>query len=559
MPIITATIQMGGYISVVKLVVFAIGLFTWLPLLKWVNADAKKVRANSFKWTLIVFLTGATGLLIWLLIPLFIIGLPMYIIAVGTTAVIYVMHRNSLVDQFQKVLTAEHIKGLFTNQQKQVEKINKGLIFITANKNKVPPPEPKTPEFYGFKTAQEFLNDAIWRRARDIALTPAAQQYQIHFVIDGVLEKQQPKEREEVEYFIRYLKHLADLDVEEKRKPQIGRFIVQKDSRPFEWEVTTAGTTAGEQVRLRLFSSHNILTLNELGLIPEQLEQFQKLRDIPNKGVFIISGPKKNGITSTFYALIRNHDPFMNNINTLEKQPIGEIPNITQTIYSLSDTGTASYAKRFQSILRAVPDVLGVEHCEEDKDIAKLACSAAKDNKMTYVTMEAASVNEAMGKWISFVGDKEPAIDYLVGISNQRLIRKLCEKCRQPYEPNREMLRKFNIPADKIKQFYRPGETQHTRRGKAIVCEHCQGTGFFGREAIFELIILTDEIKKLLKQVKSRTDIANVFRHARMLYLQEQAIRKVAAGTTSINEVIRALSGPQDAEKKKTEKTEKAE
>jgi voltage-gated potassium channel Kch len=250
MPIITATIQMGGYISVVKLVVFAIGLFTWLPLLKWVNADAKKVRANSFKWTLIVFLTGATGLLIWLLIPLFIIGLPMYIIAVGTTAVIYVMHRNSLVDQFQKVLTAEHIKGLFTNQQKQVEKVNKGLIFITANKNKVPPPEPKTPEFYGFKTAQEFLNDAIWRRAKDIALTPAAQQYQIHFVIDGVLEKQQPKEREEVEYFIRYLKHLADLDVEEKRKPQTGRFIVQKDSRPFEWEVTTAGTTAGEQVRL---------------------------------------------------------------------------------------------------------------------------------------------------------------------------------------------------------------------------------------------------------------------------------------------------------------------
>jgi type II secretory ATPase GspE/PulE/Tfp pilus assembly ATPase PilB-like protein len=555
MPTITATIQMGAYISILKLAVFVIGFFAWLPLIKWVNEDAVKVRTNAYKWTTTVFLAGAIGSLVWLLIPLFVIGLLMYIIAVGASAIIYVMHRNSLVDEFQKVLTVEHIKGLLTNQQKQVEKINKGLVFITANKNKVPPPQPKTPEFYGFKTSQEFFDNAIRRRASDIALTPAAQQYQVHFVIDGVIEKQQPKEREEVEYFIRYLKNLADLDVEEKRKPQTGRFIVQKDGRPSDWEVTTAGTTAGEQVRLKFFASHNILKLTEMGLAPEQLEQLQKLRNDGSKGVFIVSGPKKSGVTSTLYAILRNHDPFMNNINILEKQPIGELSNITQTIFSLSDTGTTSYAKRFQSILRTGPDIVAVEHCDDDKDIAKLACSTAKDNKMTYVTMEATSANEAMSKWMSFVADRDLAVDCLMGISNQRIIRKLCEKCREPYEPNREMLRKFNIPADKIKQFYRPGETQY-KRGKPIVCEHCQGTGFFGREAIFELIFLTDEIKKLLKQAKSRTDIANIFRHARMLYLQEQAIRRVATGLTSINEVIRALSGPQDVEKKKTEKTE---
>lgn len=555
MPIITATIQAGAYISIFKLIAFIIGLFVWLPLIAWVNSDAKKVRTNAYKWTIVVFLAGAIGAIVWLLIPLFIIGLPMYIITVGAAAIIYVMHRNSLVDLYQKVLTAEHIKGLFTNEQKQVEKITRGLVFITANKNKVPSPEPKTPEFYGFKTAQEFFDDAIWRRAGDMVLTPAAQQYQIHFVIDGVIEKQQPREREEIEYFIRYLKHLADLDVEEKRKPQTGRFTVQKDNRPFEWELTTAGTTAGEQIRLKLLAAHNILKLTELGLAPEQLEQFQNISNGP-KGVFIVSGPKKNGVTSTFYALIRNHDPFLNNINILEKQPIGELPNVTQIVYSLSDTGTTSYTKRFQSMLRTGPDIIGVEHCDEDKDIAKLACLAAKDNKMTYVTTEASSVNEATGKWINFVADKETAVRCLVGISNQRLVRKLCQQCREPYEPNREMLRKFNIPADKIKQFYRPGQAQQSRRGKPIVCEHCQGTGFFGREAIFESIFLTDETRKLLKQAKSKTDIANIFRHARMLYLQEQAIRKVAAGLTSINEVIRALSGTQDAEKKKTEKTE---
>jgi type IV pilus assembly protein PilB len=147
-----------------------------------------------------------------------------------------------------------------------------------------------------------------------------------------------------------------------------------------------------------------------------------------------------------------------------------------------------------------------------------------------------------MVKWMNFVGDKNLAIDYLIGISNQRLVRKLCEHCRQPYEPNKELLRKHNIPADKIKAFYRPGEAQVTKHGKPIICEHCQGTGFRGRTAIFEMIILDDETRKLIKQAKSVNDISSIFRHARMLYLQEQAIRKVAEGITSINEVIRTLS-----------------
>jgi type II secretory ATPase GspE/PulE/Tfp pilus assembly ATPase PilB-like protein len=550
MPTITATIQTGAYISIIKLAVFVIGFFLWLPLVAWINNDAKKIHTNVPRWTITIFMAGAVGAIIWLIIPLFVIGLLMYLIAVGTTGLVYVMHRNSLVGKFQRVLTVEHIKGLFINEKKQVEKITKGLVFITANKNTAPMPQSKTPEFFGFKTSQEFFDDAIWRRASDVAMTPSAQHYDVLFIIDGVAEKQPPREREEIEFFLRYLKNLADLDVEEKRKPQTGRFVVQKDGKPYEWELTVAGTTAGEQIKLKLLAEYNLIQLPGLGLLPDQLEQLQNLRN-GSKGVFIISGPGKNGVTSTLYALIRNHDPFMNNINVLEKKPAGELPNITQIVYSLSDTGTTTYARRLQTILRTGPEIVGVEHGEE-KDVAKLACLAAKDKKMIYATLDSSSVVEAMGKWLNLVGDRNLAIDTLVGISNQRLVRKLCEKCREPYEPNRDMLRKSNIPADKIKIFYRPGEPRYTRHGKPILCENCQSTGFRGREAIFEYIILTDEIRKLLKQAKSTTDIANIFRHARMLYMQEQAIRKVATGLISINEVIRALSGSQDAMKKKT-------
>ncbi len=547
MPTITATIEMGFYVSPVKLAVFALGFLAWLPLLKWVNKDAVKVRTMVQKWTITVFAAGAAGLLIWLIIPLFIIGLLMYIIAVGTTAIVYIIHRNSIVDVYHKILTAGHIKSLFVNEQKQVEKITKGLVFITANKNKAPVPDTQTPEFFGYKTSQEFFDDAIWRRAEYVLLTPADQQYGVQYVIDGVITKQPSRGREEIEYFIHYLKNLADLDIEEHRKPQAGKFTVQKDGNTFVWEVTTAGTTAGEQVKLKSMAEYSFKMLPDLGLMPDQLEKLKAVAKGPT-GVFLVTGPKKSGVTTTFYALIRNHDPFLNNINTLEKRPAGEVPNITQNVFSLSDTGTTTYSKKFQSILRVGPDIVGVEHCEE-KNVAKLACAAARDGKMVYTAFEATSTVEAISKWINFVADRNAAIDCVMGISNQRLVRKLCAQCRQPYEPNKELLRKHNIPADKITAFYKPGEP-HYKRGKPVLCPHCQGTGFYGRTAVFETIIFDDQIKQLLKQAKSMNDIAGIFRRARMLYLQEQAIRKVADGITSVNEVIQTLSASREGAKK---------
>ena len=549
MPAVTATIQFGGYISIIKLVVFVILFIGWVPLLNWMIADAKKLRLRVEIWMTAIFLAGLVGLMLCLFVPLFAIGLCMYLVAVLTTTILYVVHRNGTVDTYEKILTAEHIKSLFVNDEKQAQKATKGLVFVTANGNKAPTPQTKTPEFFGYKVAQEFLDDALWRRAGNVALSPAAEEYNIHYVIDGAVEKQEPREREEIDYFIYYLKNLADLRTEERRKPQTGRFSVQKNDETFEWEVTTAGTTAGEQVRLKKLAEYHMMKITDIGLAGNQTQQIEDLKN-SKKGVFIVSGPKKSGVTTTFYALVKNHDPFLNNINTLEKTPAGELPNVTQNVFAMSDTGTSTYSKRFQTMLRTGPDIVGVEHCQ-DKDLAGLACSAGKDNKMTYITLESQSAIETMGLWIKLVGDKKSAVDAIKGISNQRLVRKLCEECREPYEPNKDLLRKFNIPADKIKLFYRAGQIEYDKHGKPIVCQHCQGTGFYGQTAILETIVITDELRDALTQAKTLNDIGNLFRRAKMLYLQEQAIRKVASGTTSINEVIRALSGPKQANAKK--------
>ena len=473
-------------------------------------------------------------------------NLGFFVIAVGATSLAYVKHRNSRVLDFDRVLTADHIKNLLVSKEKKLESL-KSFTFITANKNEVPIPEPRTPDFFGYKMAFETLKDASWRRASTIALSPTPQDYQVAYNIDGSIVKQPNITRDQVEYFIHFIKHLADLDINEKRKPQKGKFMIHwaKDQKFNHWEVATAGSTAGEQIRLKQLMQDNVARLSELGLMPEQLEQFKRFGE-KKQGLFIISGPVKSGVTTTLYALLRNHDAFLNNINTLERQPSEQLSNITQNIFSLSDTGT-TFAKKLLNVVRMGPDIVGVAGCE-DAQTAQVACAAAKDGKTVYLTLNADSVIQALGKFLKFAGDRNLVAQTLLGISNQRLMRKLCPECKQGYTPDKEMFRKFNISAEKTKALYRAGKVVYDKRGKASTCENCQGTGYLGRTGVFEMVTINKELAKVI-QSQPVPEIAKQFRRAKMLYLQEQALRKVINGTTTINEMIRSLKA---VEKKPT-------
>lgn len=542
-----ATVGYEGYISIIKFVPFVILFFAWLPLISWIYQDAKAVETNEAFWTGIVLGAGAGGVIIWLVIPIFIVGLLVYVIAVGTISLAYVKHRNSRVLDFDRVLTIDHIKSLLVSKEKKLEAL-KSFIFVTANNNEVPIPEPRTPDFFGYKTAYEILSDATWRRASSIMFSPTSQDYQVSYYVDGASLKQPSINRDQMGYFIPFIKHLADLDTKEKRKPQKGKFNIRRNKEDTTWEVTTAGSTAGEQIRLKQITQENITKLSNIGIMSEQNEQLNRFHEI-KQGVFIISGPKKSGITTTLYSLLRNHDAFINNINTLERQPSSPLPNITQNVFKLSDTGTTTFANKFQTVVRMGPDIIGVAECE-DAETAKIACAAAKDGKLVYITLHADSVIQALGKWLKYVGNRNIVAETLLGVSNQRLLRILCEECKQAYAPDKELLRKFNISAEKTKALYRAGKVQYDKHGKPSTCENCQGTGYFGRTGVFEMIILNNDLRKVIAKSKSLPEIGSQFRRAKMLYLQEQTLRKVITGTVSINEMIRVLS----ASKAKTTK-----
>jgi len=532
------SIEYGGYVSIVKLVAFLIFYVLWFLLVAWAHKDAKAVDTNIGFWIGLLVGAGAMGILLWWLIPVFIAGLLIFLLAVGATGLAYVRHRNTRVLDFDRVLTLEHIKSLFARSEKL--EAMESFLFITANNNEVPSPEPRTPMFFGYRTAYDVLTDTMWRRASTVTFAPKGDNYEVTYYIDGAATKQPAVPREQMEYFIHFAKELAALDVNEKRKPQKGKFRTQQKKVNVDWEVMTAGSTAGEQVRLKQVSKEHDLRLNELGLAPDQQSHMDHLREMP-QGLFLVTGPRKSGVTTTLYALTRNHDAFLNNINTLEKQPATQLLNITQNVFTPTDTGTSTYAQKLQAMVRMGPDVVGIGECE-DSDTAKVASAAAKDGKIVYVVLKADSVLQALGKWIKMVGDKKLIAETLTGISNQRMMRTLCDECKQGYAPNKELLKKFNLPAEKAKVLYRPGKEVYDKRGKPSVCDQCQGTGYVGRTSMFEMIVLTDELRKAIRQVKQLPELGMHFRRAKMLYLQEQALRKVIAGKTAINEVLRVLS-----------------
>jgi len=179
-----------------------------------------------------------------------------------------------------------------------------------------------------------------------------------------------------------------------------------------------------------------------------------------------------------------------------------------------------------------------------DKETARLLAVAAADRKRIYLSMTAKSCLEALKRYMSLVGDHQLAAAPLRAVMSQRLVRILCENCREPYKPDPEMLRKANLPADRIESFYKAVGTIADKDGNAVTCPICQGTGYVGRTAVFEVMVFSNEMRQAL----ARGDLARAKAMARkskppMLYMQEEGLRKVMAGTTSMKEFLRAVAG----------------
>lgn len=550
-PIPASATWAEGFVSLPKLLAALVLFILWMLLAQWVNRDTAVVKTNRGQWNIITLLGGIAGLGIFLLPPwpggLFAAGMGLYLVVAGGALMAYVMHRNGRVAPAARVGTISHIKrslGGFRSGRKSGIELSERVKIIGADRKRVVMPGDDETELHvPFNTVQELLFDAMWRRATEVALAFTEDDAKLMYSIDGVPTKREGLlTKAEAEELMVYLKQLAGLDVAERRRPQEGKIqagMLGAKEDPAQIEVCTAGSTQGERMQLKVRGQESQKRLDTLGFNPRTLALMKRCVNEP-AGLFIVSGPKRSGITTAMYAILLSHDAFLSNIYTLERKPIWELDNITQTKYD-SKGNTVSYARQLQSVFRREPDVVMVGECD-DREIAQVASRAAKDERKVYVGMEADNCFEALKKYAGFMEDMNKVADSLVGISNQRLVRILCTECRQAYRPDEKLLKKANIPSDKIEHFYRPPtEPVLDKKGREVVCPKCQGTGYYGRVGVLELMVVDDSVRKLLREGADVNSIKAQCRRNKMFYLQEEALLKVIDATTSINEVLRSI------------------
>ncbi len=542
---------LGGYASPVKLVMMLLVVGLWLGICGWVDRDAAHVKTERYQWLGVIYGAGVLGFIFGVLLPwsggLFVVGWLILTAMVAGATLFYVKHRNTLVPVETRVTAgsmARRAAGWFSGKQVKAQ-IEEKIRITNARGNQVTVPKDNE-EQRAYAAAQDLLLDAVTRRATDVDIVPSGERIRMAYRIDGVVTEREPVDRETGDGALTFLKQIAGLDVDERRRPQMGTIEASRGmigsalEDLVSIEIRTSGSTAGERMILRILAEEANFRLPDLGLTPQQLAQLEAAAG-GKDGLIIVSGPRSSGLTSTLYAFLRGCDAFTQNIHTLELDPSMDLENITQNVFDGQQEGV-TFARRLQTILRRDPDILMVADCP-DKDTARLLAAASGQRQRVYLGMSAKNSLEALKRYMTFVGDHELAAKPLRAVLCQRLVRILCENCREDYKPDPDMLRKANLPADRIEAFYKAAGTIPDKDGNPVTCPMCQGSGYIGRTGVFELMVFSEEMRQAL----SRGDLAKVKAIARkskppMLYLQEEGLRKVMAGTTSMKEFLRAIA-----------------
>ena len=539
----------GFYFSIAKLVTLAAVYLAWVATCRWVDQDAADLDLPTETWSTLLFLAGAVGLLIVWLLPWYWISLLLLIVLFATAALAYVNLRNQRVPDEERLLTSRHLRELAARYLKlrfgsgdddDVSGVEVEFIGKSSKGEEDAGRVARVASSRGYKAAKEMVYEALQRRATDIHLEPTREELTVRFRIDGILHPADPFGRTMGESVINIFKVLADLDITEKRKPQDGGLSARVNGRHIDFRVATSGSVVGEKLVMRILDkSQQLIDLTQLGMRDRFRDQINGIAQQPH-GMLIVCGPTGAGKSTTLYACLSEIDRYQKNVITVENPVEYRIENVTQI--EINPKAGKTFAGELRSILRQDPDVIYIGEIR-DQETAEIACQAAQTGHMVLTTLHANDTVTALGRLIDLGVQPFMVADAVSAILGQRLVRLLCPKCKVRYKPNADLLRKANLPADKIKFFYRPPDSADDGDGRAggqpEACSHCGGTGYFGRTGIFELLIITDKIRDLIRDNPNLNAIRQEAVKNGMKYLQEDGLRQVIEGRTSIQELLR--------------------
>lgn len=385
------------------------------------------------------------------------------------------------------------------------------------------------------RMVNQIIGRVIDLRASDIHLEPFDDGLHVRYRVDGVIYTDQVASPQHSAAINSRVKLMAHLDIAERRLPQDGRIKTRVKGRELDLRVSTVPTVHGESVVMRVLDRSSVrYSLESMGFAADTLERFHQLLARPH-GILLITGPTGSGKTTTLYTALSKLDASAHKIITVEEPVEYQLEGINQ-IQVHQQIGL-SFANALRSILRQDPDIIMIGEMR-DGETAQIAVQSALTGHLVLSTLH---TNTAAG---AIVRLQDMGIEpYLItssvnGVLSQRLVRRLCDHCKEPYEPE---------PAVRVSSGLQRMGLNVPRLYRAVGCEQCRHTGYSGRCGIHELLVIDDPMRRHILDGLDASALHTKATSAGMYTLYEDGLRKVAAGTTSLDELLRVTEDSTDA------------
>jgi len=540
----------GFYLSWVKVLACWLVFLVWVYSTDWVNRDAQELKLDFFRWNPIVFGTfmGAF-VLVWLL-PSFWIAFPLLLIAYAAPLGSYVVYRNSRVTNDQRVFTREHIRYCLSVW---FGKVGVKIEAQAPDPHSTGPPvvlgargadDPKldaarllaarqTP---GILPAREILADALAYRSSALMLDYAQQSVAVRFMIDGVWLNREAVERERGDPALETLKVVCGLNPKDRQNRQSGKFQVEYQSLTYPATLTSQGTKTGERALVQLTDEKiRFQTFDDIGLRAKLQEQLQEMLDM-ERGLLLISAMPAGGLRSTADVVLRHTDRFTREFMAVEEETnrYQEVENCPVTTYNAA--AGQSPADVLPKVFRAQPDVVVVRDLVNAETV-RLMCRETAEKRQFISTVRAKDCADALLRVLAMGVPAQELAGAVAAVVGQRLIRKLCDACKEAYTPPPQVLKQLGIPEGRVQALYRPPQQTEEKE----VCGKCSGVGYYGRTAIFELLTVGDAVRQVLRTGPKPDLLRKACRKDGMRSLQEEGVLLVAKGVTSLPELMRVL------------------
>ena len=376
---------------------------------------------------------------------------------------------------------------------------------------------------------EQIVWNALESRASDILIDPKGESiYTVRLRVDGVLRTVEQVEAETCRAVVNSIKVVSNMDIAEKRRPQDGAFLAKTTEGTVSFRVASAGVLNGEKLAIRVLNQNaDMFTMTNIGLSEKQRAIIGNAVDKPS-GMVLMCGPTGSGKTTTLYAMLNNIDFFTRNVITVEDPIEYVLPNTSQI--EVNPRADITFAKALRSILRQDPDVICVGEIR-DNETAAIALQASQTGHLVLATIHSNSNASALIRLLDLGITPLLLSSGLDIIISQRLLRRLCNNCKVPAEISQSQMHDFRKRGINYRNIFQAGQ-----------CDECNGTGYYGRIAIFDILVLDNKLKNAIANNElSITQLRKDGDKRGKSNLQKQGLKKVVSGITSLEELQRAV------------------